>query len=179
MNETMKLFHFNSLLFFLLVSSFCLSLCRYPKDTKTKFNNLKSKKASSFHEFACSTSDAWDIDDEENEGFLGTPTPSLLPSDMHSAFTQTQVFTRHNFITELLCTLSWSKVKWNMLMCFTQQQQKQASDTDTELSYRLTPPPTEAQNLQDVQKEDTECQHVNGKILRSSSDTHLSTSSGM
>lgn len=64
-------------------------------------------------------------------------------------------------------------------MCFTQQQQKQASDTDTELSYRLTPPPTEAQNLQDVQKEDTECQHVNGKILRSSSDTHLSTSLGM
>uniref|UniRef100_A0A3B5KX09 Rab-GAP TBC domain-containing protein n=1 Tax=Xiphophorus couchianus TaxID=32473 RepID=A0A3B5KX09_9TELE len=42
--------------------------CRYPKDTKPKFNNVKSKKACSFHEFACSTNDAWDIDDEEDNG---------------------------------------------------------------------------------------------------------------
>uniref|UniRef100_A0A4W6BQF2 TBC1 domain family member 22B n=1 Tax=Lates calcarifer TaxID=8187 RepID=A0A4W6BQF2_LATCA len=55
----------------------------YPKDTKLKFNNLKSKKASSFHEFARSTNDAWDIDDEEDEDFLGTPAPaSTLPSDL-------------------------------------------------------------------------------------------------
>uniref|UniRef100_A0A3Q1GZ11 Rab-GAP TBC domain-containing protein n=1 Tax=Anabas testudineus TaxID=64144 RepID=A0A3Q1GZ11_ANATE len=45
----------------------------YPKDTKPKFNNPKSKKACSFHEFARSTNDAWDIEDEEDEDFLVTP----------------------------------------------------------------------------------------------------------
>ncbi|CAM9585505.1 unnamed protein product [Bubo scandiacus] len=30
---------------------------------------MKSKKASSFHEFACNTSDAWDIGDDEDEDF--------------------------------------------------------------------------------------------------------------
>ncbi|XP_029975501.1 TBC1 domain family member 22B isoform X2 [Salarias fasciatus] len=49
---------------------------RYPKDSKPKVNNLKTKKASSFHEFARSTNDAWDIDDEEDEDFLRTPTPT-------------------------------------------------------------------------------------------------------
>ncbi|MBN3322284.1 TB22B protein, partial [Atractosteus spatula] len=40
----------------------------------------KSKKASSFHEFARSTSDAWDIGDDEDDDFLGGPTlPSLPP----------------------------------------------------------------------------------------------------
>ncbi|XP_029975500.1 TBC1 domain family member 22B isoform X1 [Salarias fasciatus] len=48
----------------------------YPKDSKPKVNNLKTKKASSFHEFARSTNDAWDIDDEEDEDFLRTPTPT-------------------------------------------------------------------------------------------------------
>uniref|UniRef100_A0A096MEU1 TBC1 domain family member 22B n=1 Tax=Poecilia formosa TaxID=48698 RepID=A0A096MEU1_POEFO len=53
----------------------------YPKDTKPKFNNLKSKKACSFHEFACSTNDAWDIDDEEDDNFCGTPfSASFTPS---------------------------------------------------------------------------------------------------
>ncbi|XP_038129390.1 TBC1 domain family member 22B isoform X2 [Cyprinodon tularosa] len=51
----------------------------YPKDTKPKFNNLKSKKACSFQEFACSTNDAWDIDDEEDGHFSGTPFPAALP----------------------------------------------------------------------------------------------------
>lgn len=99
MNETIKLFHFLSLSLFLSVSSLYLSHCRYPKDTKPKFNNLKSKKASSFHEFARSTNDAWDIDDEEDEDFLWIPSPSPLPSGLHSPSTQTQVFTRHNFLS--------------------------------------------------------------------------------
>ncbi|XP_061544076.1 TBC1 domain family member 22B [Phycodurus eques] len=64
----------------------------YPKDAKLKLNNLKSKKTSSFHEFARSTNDAWDIDDdEEDDDFLGSPTLcSSLPSEMQSSFTQKQ-----------------------------------------------------------------------------------------
>ncbi|KAM8862195.1 TBC1 domain family member 22B isoform 3-T3 [Spinachia spinachia] len=63
----------------------------YPKDTKPKFNNLKSKKASSFHEFARSTNDAWDIDEEEDEDFLGTPAlTSSLPSGLPSSSIQNQ-----------------------------------------------------------------------------------------
>ncbi|XP_051913842.1 TBC1 domain family member 22B isoform X1 [Hippocampus zosterae] len=64
----------------------------YPKDTKLKLNNLKSKKISSFHEFARSTNDAWDIDDdEEDDDFLGGPALcSSLPSGVHSTFTQKQ-----------------------------------------------------------------------------------------
>ncbi|XP_073327053.1 TBC1 domain family member 22B isoform X1 [Pagrus major] len=108
----------------------------FPKDTKPKFNNHKSKKASSFHEFARSTNDAWDIDDEDDEDFL--------PSGLHSTSTQIQ------------------------------QQQNQAGDTETGISNRLAPPRTEAQNLQE---EDTEYEHVNGKVIRSSSDAHLNTSS--
>ncbi|XP_068606209.1 TBC1 domain family member 22B [Brachionichthys hirsutus] len=63
---------------------------RYPKDTKPKLNSLKSKKASSFHEFACSTNDAWDIDDEEDEDFLRTLGPPPPLSDRHSPSTQTR-----------------------------------------------------------------------------------------
>lgn len=70
------------------------SLCRYPKDTKPKFNNPKSKKACSFHEFARSTNDAWDIEDEEDEDFLVTPAPtSSLPSGLHPTSTHNQVAT--------------------------------------------------------------------------------------
>lgn len=50
---------------------------RYLKETKLNLNNLKSKKASSFHEFARSTNDAWDIDDEEDEDFLSLPRPTV------------------------------------------------------------------------------------------------------
>lgn len=49
---------------------------RYHKDTKIKLNNLKAKKSSSFHEFAHSTSDAWDIDDDEDEESHRSPVPS-------------------------------------------------------------------------------------------------------
>ncbi|XP_049920615.1 TBC1 domain family member 22B isoform X2 [Epinephelus moara] len=119
----------------------------YPKDTKPKFNNLKSKKASSFHEFARSTNDAWDIDEEEDVDFLGLPAPTLsLPSGLHSTSTQNQ-------------------------------QQNQAGDTETGVSQKLAAPRTEAQNLQDVQEEDAEGEHVNGKVVKSSSDAHLNTSS--
>uniref|UniRef100_H2LA43 TBC1 domain family member 22B n=1 Tax=Oryzias latipes TaxID=8090 RepID=H2LA43_ORYLA len=60
--------------------------CRYLRETKPKLNNVKTKKASSFHEFATSTNDAWDIDDEEDEDFCWTPTPaSSTPSGLDSA----------------------------------------------------------------------------------------------
>lgn len=95
-----------------------LSSCRYPKDTKLKFNNLKSKKASSFHEFARSTNDAWDIDDEEDEDFLGTPAPaSTLPSGLHSTSTQNQVVTRHHFYHCATAGIELA-LKWDILMCF-------------------------------------------------------------
>lgn len=62
----------------MLVCVILLLLCRHHKDTKTKLNNLKAKKSSSFHEFAHSTSDAWDIDDDddEDEESLRSPAPS-------------------------------------------------------------------------------------------------------
>eukprot|EP00064_Thunnus_orientalis_P012394 superscaffoldBa00001895_g12429 len=119
---------------------------RYPKDTKPKFNNLKSKKASSFHEFACSTNDAWDIDDEEDEDFLRTPAPtSSLPSSLHS---------------------------------ISMQQQNQVGDTEDGVSHRLAPPRTDSHTLQNVQEEDTECEHVSGKVVKSKSEAQLNTSSG-
>ncbi|XP_022621682.1 TBC1 domain family member 22B-like isoform X3 [Seriola dumerili] len=122
----------------------------YPKDTKPKFNNLKSKKASSFHEFARSTNDAWDIDDEEDEDFLGSPAPaSSLPSGLHSTSTQNQQ----------------------------QQQQNQVGDTESRTSHRLASPGSDAQNLHDVQEEDADCEHVNGKVVKSNSEAHLNSSS--
>lgn len=39
---------------------------------------MKSKKASSFHEFARSTSDAWDIGDDEDEDFSSSSSSSSL-----------------------------------------------------------------------------------------------------
>ncbi|KAJ3586385.1 hypothetical protein NHX12_012783 [Muraenolepis orangiensis] len=57
----------------------------FPKEAvKPNFDNPKSKKASSFHEFARSTNDAWDIEDEEDEDYLVArahrPSPSLQAS---------------------------------------------------------------------------------------------------
>uniref|UniRef100_A0AAX7TNT0 Rab-GAP TBC domain-containing protein n=1 Tax=Astatotilapia calliptera TaxID=8154 RepID=A0AAX7TNT0_ASTCA len=73
----------------------------YPKDTKPKFNNIKTKKASSFHEFARSTNDAWDIDDEEDEEFLGTFNPAVsIPPGLHTTSSvQNQVATRFDFLS--------------------------------------------------------------------------------
>lgn len=172
-------FIFLSFFFFLSVWSLDWSLCRYPKDTKPKFNNLKSKKASSFHEFARSTNDAWDIDDEEDEDFLGTPAPASLPSGLQSMSTQGQVSISHHFYPWAIMgvELVWNERRYSGVS--TQQQQNQAGDTETWESHRLAPPRTEAEKLQDVQEEDTECEHVNGKVVRSCSDAHLNTSSGM
>ncbi|XP_020514352.1 TBC1 domain family member 22B isoform X1 [Labrus bergylta] len=117
----------------------------YPKETKPKFNNLKTKKASSFHEFARSTNDAWDIDDEEDEDFLAPA--SCLPSGLHSSSSQ--------------------------------QQQNEVAHSETEVSHRLAPPRTDAQTLQEDEdeEEEEEFDHVNSKVVKSSSDVHLSTSS--
>uniref|UniRef100_A0A3B3YW47 Rab-GAP TBC domain-containing protein n=1 Tax=Poecilia mexicana TaxID=48701 RepID=A0A3B3YW47_9TELE len=102
----------------------------YPKDTKPKFNNLKSKKACSFHEFACSTNDAWDIDDEEDDNFCGTPFSQL----------------RH-----------------------------QTGETEPVLPHILTPPRDEGHNSQ--RDDGSECERVNGKFVKSSSDADLNTTS--
>ncbi|XP_006628486.1 TBC1 domain family member 22B isoform X1 [Lepisosteus oculatus] len=59
---------------------------------KTNALSIKSKKASSFHEFARSTSDAWDIGDDEDDDFLGGPTlPSLPPPPPPSAHISSKV----------------------------------------------------------------------------------------
>ncbi|KAI5095408.1 TBC1 domain family member 22B isoform X2, partial [Silurus meridionalis] len=61
-------------------------LCSLLKDTpKTNAVSVRSKKPATFHEFARSTNDAWDIDDEEDGGFFtathSTPVPAQsLPS---------------------------------------------------------------------------------------------------
>lgn len=122
---------------------------RYLKETKSNFNNIKTKKASSFHEFARSTNDAWDIDDEDDEDFLGTPSPSLpLPSGMHSTCLSNQR---------------------------TEQQQldNQASDPDRALAFSWR----KDQPLQDNHKEDNDFELVNGKFVKSSSEADLSVSS--
>ncbi|XP_056628540.1 TBC1 domain family member 22B isoform X1 [Triplophysa dalaica] len=55
------------------------------KDTpKASIVNTKSKKASSFHEFARSTNDAWDIDDEEDDGIFGLKQTSSSPVQSRS-----------------------------------------------------------------------------------------------
>lgn len=74
--------------------------CRYLRETRPKLNNVKTKKASSFHEFATSTNDAWDIDDEEDEDFCWTPTPaSSTPSGLDPASSlHKQVAAEHAFV---------------------------------------------------------------------------------
>lgn len=67
----------------------CL-LFRYPKEAKPKLNHVKSKKAASFHEFARSTNDAWDIDDEDDDDFLGIAEPSPVLAVMHSPSTHAE-----------------------------------------------------------------------------------------
>uniref|UniRef100_A0A4W4HG18 Rab-GAP TBC domain-containing protein n=1 Tax=Electrophorus electricus TaxID=8005 RepID=A0A4W4HG18_ELEEL len=56
------------------------------KDTpKTNTVNMKSKKPSTFHEFARSTNDAWDIDDVEGNDFLAPTHPTFIPTQTHSS----------------------------------------------------------------------------------------------
>ncbi|KAK2850975.1 hypothetical protein Q5P01_007251 [Channa striata] len=119
---------------------------RYPKDTKPKFNNTKPKKACSFHEFARSTNDAWDIDDEEDEDFLGTPAPaSSLSLGLHSTSTKNQ-------------------------------QLQNPAESESRIPDRLAPPRTEIQNLKDDQEEERDCEHLNGKVVKSNSEAHLNSS---
>ncbi|XP_056897626.1 TBC1 domain family member 22B isoform X2 [Takifugu flavidus] len=109
---------------------------RYHKDTKTKLNNLKTKKASSFHEFAHSTSDAWDIGEEEDEESLRSPAPSATPPDL--------------------------------------SMQTKNHRCDTETSCRPEPPSSDSRHFQEENKE---LQHLNRKVIRSTSDTQVSSSS--
>ncbi|KAL1270253.1 hypothetical protein QQF64_032542 [Cirrhinus molitorella] len=46
--------------------------------------NTKSKKPSTFHEFARSTNDAWDIDDEEDDSMFSLKQPSSSPVQSRS-----------------------------------------------------------------------------------------------
>ncbi|KAK1152116.1 TBC1 domain family member 22B-like isoform X2 [Acipenser oxyrinchus oxyrinchus] len=64
---------------------------------KTNALSIKSKKASSFLEFARSTNDAWDIGDDEEEEFLGGPPPTTPPNlnSKVAVATATQVI--HNY----------------------------------------------------------------------------------
>ncbi|KAM9750722.1 TBC1 domain family member 22B isoform 2-T2 [Menidia menidia] len=101
----------------------------YPKDTKTNFNNLKSKKASSFHEFARSTNDAWDIDDEEDEDFSPAEPPA--------------------------------------------RRSPPAEEAERVPCHRLTPPGKEEE------EEEEEEQQLNGRVVKSSSEAHLNTSSAV
>lgn len=54
-------------------------------------------------------------------------------------------------------------------------KQHQAGDTESVVSHRLAVPRTEDSNLQ----EDMAHEQVNGKVVKSNSDAHLNTSSGM
>ncbi|XP_052460780.1 TBC1 domain family member 22B isoform X2 [Carassius gibelio] len=55
------------------------------KDTpKASSLNTKSKKPSTFHEFARSTNDAWDIDDEEDDGMFSLKQHSSSPVQSRS-----------------------------------------------------------------------------------------------
>uniref|UniRef100_A0A8C7K6J8 TBC1 domain family member 22B n=1 Tax=Oncorhynchus kisutch TaxID=8019 RepID=A0A8C7K6J8_ONCKI len=122
------------------------SLCRFPKDTP-KGNNLKSKKASSFHEFARSTNDAWDIDDEDDEDLLAPIHPSSLPSALHSV---------HQVPPLPL-----------------QQPSDTTREPDTGPADRLAPPTAES-CLQ--QEEDADGGQVNGRVVvKSSSEALLNT----
>ncbi|XP_055788550.1 TBC1 domain family member 22B-like isoform X2 [Salvelinus fontinalis] len=118
----------------------------FPKDSP-KGNNLKSKKASSFHEFARSTNDAWDIDDEDDEDFLAPSHPSSLPPTL----------------------LSTHQVPPLPL----QQPRDTTREPDTGPADRLAPPTAEG-CLQ--QKEDTDCGQINGRVVvKSSSEALLNT----
>ncbi|KAF6715065.1 TBC1 domain family member 22B [Oryzias melastigma] len=123
----------------------------YLKDTKPKINNVKTKKASSFHEFARSTNDAWDIDDEEDEDFCGAPPPaSSAPSGLDSASSLHK-----------------------------QKLQHQADDSQIVSSQRLAPPTEAGQDLQDGQEEDAEHEQVNGRLVKSCSDADVGSSSAV
>lgn len=126
---------------------------RYPKEAKPKLNHVKSKKAASFHEFARSTNDAWDIDDEDEDDFLGIAEPSPVLAAMHSPSTHAETQQQ-------------------------QQQQNPVGDAVAEVFHSVGAPQTEeAQTLQVEQEGAPEFQCVNSNIVRSTSDGQFSSSS--
>ncbi|MGH0140062.1 UNVERIFIED_CONTAM: hypothetical protein FKN15_071282 [Acipenser sinensis] len=64
---------------------------------KTNALSIKSKKASSFLEFARSTNDAWDIGDDEEEEFLGGPPPNTPPNLNSKVAVATAAQVIHNY----------------------------------------------------------------------------------
>nr|XP_061779269.1 TBC1 domain family member 22B-like isoform X1 [Nerophis lumbriciformis] len=133
----------------------------YPKDTKLKFNNLKSKKTSSFHEFARSTNDAWDIDDDqEDDDFFGGP---ALCSTLPSGFTPKQVAT------------STSLIVFNAFKEVVQKIPQQLSTTKGNVYDVFSA--EQHGGMSHLTGEDAEHEHVNGKVVKSNSEVHLSSSS--
>lgn len=57
---------------------------------------VKSKKASSFHEFARSTSDAWDIGDDEDEDFTSSSSSLQTLNSKVAKATAAQVLENHS-----------------------------------------------------------------------------------
>lgn len=76
------------------------AFCSFIKE-RSKVNTLpmKNKKASSFHEFARDTSDAWDIGDDEDEDFSSFQT---LNSKVAKA-TAAQVLENHSRLRVIRC----------------------------------------------------------------------------
>ncbi|KPP74041.1 TBC1 domain family member 22B-like [Scleropages formosus] len=73
--------------------------------SKTNALSIKSKKVSSFHEFARSTNDAWDIGDDEDEDFLPpstppVPQPSAPASSANLSMSESQLADRRTVVKE-------------------------------------------------------------------------------
>ncbi|XP_067913302.1 TBC1 domain family member 22B-like isoform X3 [Heterodontus francisci] len=68
------------------------------KEGSKMYTQSKSKRASSFHEFAKSTSDAWDIGDDEEEEFMSFASQSL--NSKVAMATAAQVIQNHNKLKE-------------------------------------------------------------------------------
>ncbi|XP_067096037.1 TBC1 domain family member 22B isoform X1 [Osmerus mordax] len=121
---------------------------RFPKDTP-KVNHLKTKKASSFHEFARSTNDAWDIEDEEDEDFLGAAVhPSSLPTGLPSSSHTQPPFPPPPH-----------------------HEPPEAGPGD-----RLPPPVQDHQGPEDPPQQEEEEVPVNGRVVKSNSEAHLNVS---
>uniref|UniRef100_A0A8D0F7A5 Uncharacterized protein n=1 Tax=Strix occidentalis caurina TaxID=311401 RepID=A0A8D0F7A5_STROC len=57
---------------------------------------MKSKQASSFHEFACNTSDAWDVGDDEDEDFSSSSSSLQTLNSKVAKATAAQVLENHS-----------------------------------------------------------------------------------
>ncbi|KAK3540368.1 hypothetical protein QTP70_030112 [Hemibagrus guttatus] len=123
-------------------------LCSFLKDTpKTNAVSVKSKKPATFHEFARSTNDAWDIDDEEDIGFF-TPLAhsTSVPAQSHS--------------TDKAPSLKVTD---------------RATDKEPEPGPGDRSEPGSADVCRDQLKTDSES--ANGRVVKSSSDVQLNSNS--